>query len=94
MEQGSVTDIKLDHRMGVNESNAHLAAALAGLGIIQTFTYAARTALAENRLVEILKPWRPPAYPFHVVYPQNRHVTHRLRVFIDWLHEDFPARIA
>jgi len=25
-----------------------------------------------------------------VVYPQNRHLTHRLRVFIAWLAEVFP----
>jgi len=43
--------------------------------------------------VEILKPWRPPAYPFHIVYPHNRHVTHRLRVFIDWLVDCFPSRL-
>lgn len=36
---GEKTDIKVDHRIGVNESNAHLAAGLAGLGVIQTFSY-------------------------------------------------------
>jgi len=92
--QGEKTEIKTPHRLGVNESNAHLAAALAGLGIIQTFTYAAREALRSGQLQEILQPWRPAPYPFHVVYPHNRHVTHRLRVFIDWLAEAFPARVS
>ncbi len=87
-------EIKVEHRVGVNESNAHLAAAVAGLGIVQTFGYAARAALESGVLVEILRPWRPPAYPFHVVYPQNRHVSQRLRVFIDWLLESLPTRIA
>lgn len=91
--KGVRSEIKLEHRIGVNESNAHLAAALAGLGIIQTFRYAAGPALADGSLVEILQQWRPAPYPFHVVYPQNRHVTHRLRVFIDWLVECFPARV-
>lgn len=90
---GEKTEIKLEHRVGVNESNAHLAAALAGLGVIQTFYYAAAPALADGSLVEILQPWRPAPYPFHVVYPQNRHLTHRLRVFIDWLVAWFPARL-
>jgi len=90
---GEKTEIKVEHRIGVNESNAHLAAGLAGLGIIQTFRFAAEPALKDGSLVEILKKWRPAAYPFHVVYPQNRHVTHRLRVFIDWLLECFPAHV-
>src|SRR5476649_2241571 len=38
---GEKTEIKIEHRVGVNESNAHLAAGVAGLGIIQTFAYAA-----------------------------------------------------
>jgi DNA-binding transcriptional LysR family regulator len=86
-------EIKVEHRIGINESNAHFAAALAGLGIIQTFAHSARTALRDGSLVEILAPWRPPAYPFHVVYPNNRYVTHRLRIFIDWLVEHFPERV-
>jgi len=89
---GERTEIKVEHRVGVNESNAHLAAALAGLGVIQTFTYAANPSLENGRLVEILQEWRPAPYPFHVVYPNNRHVTHRLRVFIDWVMEYLPGK--
>lgn len=88
-EQGPF-EIKAEHRLGVNESNAHLAAAVAGMGLVQTFSYAAGPALSSKALVEVLQPWRPAPYPFHVVYPNNRHVTHRLRVFIDWLVEVIP----
>lgn len=91
---GERIELKLEHRIGVNESNSHLAACVAGLGIIQTFSYAAGAALLDGTLVEILAPWRPAPYPFHVVYPQNRYVTHRLRVFIDWLVECFPGKVA
>lgn len=87
-------ELKLEQRIGVNESNAHLAAGIAGLGILQTFVYAAAPALRAGSLVEILAQWRPAPYPFHVVYPQNRYLTQRLRVFIDWLAERFPARLA
>jgi DNA-binding transcriptional LysR family regulator len=93
LREGEKSEIKVEHRVGVNESNGHMAAGMAGLGIIQTFAYAARPALADGTLVEILKPWRPAPYPFHVVYPQNRHVPHRLRVFIDWLVEMLPDRL-
>jgi DNA-binding transcriptional LysR family regulator len=91
---GEKTEIKIEHRVGVNESNAHLAACVAGLGIVQTFGYAADAALREGTLVEILPAWRPAPYPFQLVYPQARHVTHRLRVFMDWLLDAFPQRVA
>ena len=92
-DAGSV-EIKGGHRLGINESNAHLAAAIAGLGLVQTFSYAAAPALASGALVEVLRAWRPALYPFHVVYPHNRHVTHRLQVFIDWLAEMMPGLLA
>lgn len=91
---GRKTEIKVDHRVGINESNAHLAACVAGLGIVQTFGYAAASALRDGSLVEILRDWRPARYPFQVVYPQARHVTHRLRVFMEWLLDAFPQRVA
>ena len=91
---GKPTEIKVDHRVGVNESNAHLAACVAGLGIVQTFGYAAASALRDGSVMEILRDWRPAPYPFQIVYPQARHVTHRLRVFMDWLLEVFPQRVA
>ncbi|WP_432700513.1 LysR family transcriptional regulator [Kluyvera cryocrescens] len=91
--EGEMREMKMQHHIGVNESNAHLAAAVAGMGIIQTFCYAAKDELNNGTLVEILQAWRPASYPFYVVYPQNRYMTHRLRVFIDWLTEVFPAAL-
>lgn len=91
--QGERVEFKLEPCMGVNESNAHLAAGRAGLGIIQTFTYCAARDLAAGTLVEILRDWRPPGYAFHAVYPQTRHLTHRLRVFLEWLAATLPARL-
>lgn len=90
---GEWIEVRGEHRIGINESNAHLAAGLAGLGIVQTFRYCADQALADGTLVEVLAGWRQPVFPFHVVYPQSRHLTQRLRVFIDWLAETFPQRV-
>lgn len=68
------------------------AAAVAGLGIVQTFEYSAKPYLQAGMLASILSDWRPAAYPFHVVYPQNRHLTHRLKVFITGWRRCFPPR--
>ncbi|MFD1801440.1 LysR family transcriptional regulator [Mixta tenebrionis] len=90
---GIATEIKTQHHLGINESNAHIAAGEAGLGIVQTFTYSVRNELASGALVEILSKWRPASYPFHLIYAQSRHVPPRLRVFIEWLAEAFPAAV-
>lgn len=75
----------------VNESNAHLAAGLAGLGVIHSFDYVVRPYLISGQLIPILTDWQPDPYPFYVVYPPNRHVSNRVRVFIDWLIETFTV---
>jgi DNA-binding transcriptional LysR family regulator len=75
--------------LSVNESNAHLAAGIAGLGIIQSFEWKLRPAIALGELVPILSDWARPDYPFHVLYPSSRFMNMRLRVFIDWLVKTF-----
>ena len=78
--------------MGVNESNAHVAAGLAGLGVIQTFSFAAKDGIARGELVPVLSAWQPDPYPFFLVYPPDRHMSQRLRVFIEWATERFAHK--
>ncbi|MCX4145957.1 LysR family transcriptional regulator [Paraburkholderia madseniana] len=78
--------------MGVNESNAHVAAGLAGLGVIQTFSFAAKDAITRGELLPVLPAWQPDPYPFFLVYPPDRHMSQRLRVFIDWATERFAHK--
>lgn len=73
----------------VNESNAHMAAGLAGLGIVHTFHFIVAEHLRTGALVPVLEDWRPAGYPVNVVYAPNRYLNHRVRVFIDWLVELF-----
>jgi DNA-binding transcriptional LysR family regulator len=77
----------------INESNGHVAAGLASLGIIQTFSYMVKAQIAEGRLTPLLEDWQPSPYPFYVVFPQNRYLSNRQRIFIDWLIERFPAML-
>jgi len=91
---GESVEIKVERRVGINESNAHLAAAVGGAGVGPTSSFFAGQHLRDGSLVEILADWRPAGFPFHVVYPQSRHLTQRLRVFIDWLTESFPQRVS
>ncbi len=83
------TEVAPNSFIGVNEGNAHLAAGLAGLGIIHIFAFKVRPYLATGELHSFLASEQPPPYPFHVVYPRNRHISQRLRVFIDWIVKAF-----
>jgi DNA-binding transcriptional LysR family regulator len=62
----------------------------AGGGIFQTYDF----IVAGNRypdLVEILTPYRGRARPFSVLYPQNRHLSTRVRAFVDCLTSELSA---
>jgi len=79
----------LDHRMVINDANAYVAAALAGLGIIQAPAYAVRSAIVSGALVPLLEDFRTPAAPLHVLYAPNRYLSAKVRVFIDWVADLF-----
>ncbi|MES2187338.1 MAG: LysR family transcriptional regulator [Pseudomonadota bacterium] len=77
------------YQLAVNESNAHTAAVLAGLGVTQCTTFVAAPHLASGALVEVLQGWTRPVLPIHVVYPPNRHLSAKVRAFVDWAAELF-----
>lgn len=79
--------------IAVNDSSAMLAAALAGLGIARTAGFMATPYVAAGSLQIVLPEWSAGVSPLYLVYPPNRHVPARLRVFIDWTVELFECAL-
>jgi DNA-binding transcriptional LysR family regulator len=75
--------------VAVNESTAHLSALLAGVGIGQAFKFMAAPHLENGRLTRLLDDWTRPRQPFHVLYASNRHLSAKIRLFVDWVAEVF-----
>lgn len=71
----------------VSESNAHLATALAGLGIVHTLDFMVRPAIARGELVPILADYRRPPLEVYLAYPPTRRYSTKLRVFADWVKQ-------
>lgn len=82
-------DITGPYLVSVNESNAYLSAALAGLGVAQITTFQATPYLDDGSLVQLLPEWSQPLLPVYVVYPPNRHLSAKVRAFVDWAAELF-----
>ncbi len=78
-------------RVAANEVYSHLTAVLAGHGIGQTIDFVAEPHLQRGELVRLLPGWTRPALPIHVVYPPNRHLSARVRVFVDWVADLFAS---
>ncbi|MDP9095920.1 MAG: LysR family transcriptional regulator [Pseudomonadota bacterium] len=79
------------YRAAVNEAQTYLATALAGHGIIQVPSFMVRDHLISGAMRPVLPDWQVPGLPLHVVYPPNRHLSMRLRVFVDWTAQLFAA---
>lgn len=78
-------DVMLPGRITVSSTDAYMSACLAGLGIAQLSRYRISTHLAKGQLREILPASPPPTLPVTVLYPQQKQLPTRLRVFVDWL---------
>jgi DNA-binding transcriptional LysR family regulator len=74
-------------RLNIDSSEAMREAALAGIGLIHLPTYITGDDLRDGTLVEVLEPFRAPPDPIRVVYPSKRHLSPRVRAFIDLLVE-------
>jgi len=75
--------------IAVNDSNAYIAAGMAGLGIMQMAMFMLDAELADGSLELLLPDWQTDPMPIHVVYPQNRHLSAKVRVFVEWIAELF-----
>jgi DNA-binding transcriptional LysR family regulator len=75
----------LSHVLEVNDTNAYLAAGLAGLGIIQAPGFVVQAAIESGKLVPFLQEWRTRTMPVHLIYAPNRYLSAKVRVFIDWV---------
>ena len=86
---GQRRDVMLPATVTVTTGETMTAAARAGLGLIQVPRYRLAADLESGRLVEVLADFPPDSMPVHVLYPHNRQLSPRVRVFIDWLVGEF-----
>jgi DNA-binding transcriptional LysR family regulator len=84
-----IETIELRAAMSVSGVELYTQAAIAGLGIVQVPRYHIDDALAHGRLQVVLPDLAPPPMPVSVLYPHNRQLSARVRVFADWLGEIF-----
>jgi len=84
---GERIEVPLPGLIALNDSNAYVQAGLAGLGVIQMTDYLLLRHMQEGRMVQLLPDWSSDPLPIHVVYPQNRHLSAKVRVFVEWVAE-------
>lgn len=88
-------DITLTPRgdMSFSDGGALCEAVCAGYGLAQMHDYYLDSEIARGKLVSILDKFKPKADPIWLVYPPTRHLTPKVRAFVDFMTAQFrPAR--
>jgi LysR family transcriptional regulator for bpeEF and oprC len=77
--------------LAVNDSTAYIRAGLAGLGVMQMASYTIEPHIESGKLELLLEDWGSTPMPVNVVYPQNRHLSAKVRVFVEWVADLFTS---
>src|SRR6267378_5989383 len=75
--------------IALDDENSYVAAAEAGLGIAQIPAFVLKEAMERGSLELVLGDWFPEPVPLNIVYPENRHLSSKIRVFVDWIADLF-----
>lgn len=85
-DQRNAIDKPVKSRMRVlNDALGCVAWVNAGGGLYQTYRFATIEAVKRGDLIEVLQPYGGRCRPFSILYPQHRHMSARVRAFVDFL---------
>lgn len=84
--------LNLRGHIAFNDAEAMFEAGLAGLGVMQAGDVWACDELRRGSLVQILPDWQTDPLPLYVMYPQNRHLSAKVRAFAEWVAEVYERR--
>ncbi len=78
---------------GIHANNGEMLAALAvsGAGIALEPDFIIQPLIESGQLKEILKEFQPAPYPIYAVYPSRRHLSAKVRTFVEFLAERFAS---
>lgn len=80
-------ELTLDGVLAVNDFDAYVTAGLMSFGIVKVGNYVARPYLESGQLTQVLADWTAEQLPISVMYPQSRHLSAKVRIFVDWVSE-------
>lgn len=86
-EGGQERNVKVSGNIHFNSGQSLTDAALKGLGITQLPDFYVKEHLAAGTLVEVLTHYQPADEGIWALYPQNRHLSPKVRMLVDFLAE-------
>ncbi len=81
--EGKVIEVPIEPRLKINSVEGSIEAAVAGWGLTRALSYQVADALADGRLVEVLRDFEQREIPVQLVHHEGRQTTAKTRAFID-----------
>jgi len=81
--------VKVSGAFHVNSALASRNAAINGAGIVLSPTYVVGRDISAGKLTAVLTEFEPPKLGLYAVYPHNRHLATKIRVFVNFLSKRF-----
>jgi len=88
---GGETVLMPKGNMSLSDGASVCDAARAGYGLAQLQDFFIDALTARGQLVSVLDKFKPAAQPIWLVYPQTRHLSPKVRVFVDFMAENSKA---
>ena len=85
--------VRVDGPMRGNNGDLLRAAAVAGLGVVRSPTFIVGCHLVEGRLEQVLAEYEDDDRGIYAVYPHNRHLSAKVRAFVDFMAKRFADPI-
>lgn len=88
-QEGRDEEVRIAGPVHANNGQMLCALAVAGVGINFEPDFIVAPDVRAGRLVPLLPSFAPPSIPIHAVYPSRRHLSAKVRAFVDFLVEWF-----
>ncbi len=88
---GTALHVDVQPAMAASSGDFICAQAVEGHGIAMQPTFIAGASIAEGKLVPLLSDYEWPVTPAYAIYPPTRHLSYRVRAFIDFLADEFAG---
>ncbi len=88
---GMEHDVRVSGPLIANSGELLIASAVAGLGVVMTPEFMMEPELAAGRLVPVLAGYEGPLLDTWAVYPSRRHLSAKVRLFVEQLVEAFSG---
>lgn len=89
--EGNVRSAKIQPYLKAGNGGYLRDAAIEGLGMVYVPTFIAYKAIEEGKLVPVLSQYHQAQIEAHAIYPPTRHLSQRVRAFVDFLLQRFQG---